>query len=69
MITGYNFFGRLILFFFLLGLEFELNALHLQSKCFTALATPQFHSLRWLVWRWVLENHLPGVALNCDLED
>jgi hypothetical protein len=25
--------------------------------------------LLWFIWRWSLENYLPGLALNCDPPD
>jgi hypothetical protein len=44
-------------FFFLVGLEFQLRALHLQSRCSTGWAAPPVHLL-WLFWRWALTNYL-----------
>jgi hypothetical protein len=38
-------------FFFIVGLGFELRALHLQNRCSTACVTLQ-SVLLWLFWRW-----------------
>jgi hypothetical protein len=58
-------FHHLTFFFFLVGLGFELRALHLQSKC-SVLETHFQTILLWLFWRWDLANYLPGLALNLD---
>jgi hypothetical protein len=46
----------------LVGLEFELRALHLQSKHSTTWVTSPVH----LFWRWGLANYLPGLVSNLD---
>jgi hypothetical protein len=49
------------------GLGFELRALHLQNRYFTAWATPPVHFALVIFWKWVgLENYLSGLALNHD---
>jgi hypothetical protein len=56
--------GQRSFLFFLVGLEFELRALHLQSRCSTL--EPHLQSIwLWLFWRWDLENYFPRLALNC----
>jgi hypothetical protein len=59
--TGFFLFVGLSLF--LVGLRFELRALHLQNRPLE----PHLQSiLLWLFWRWDLVNYLPWLALNCN---
>jgi hypothetical protein len=50
------FFFFFFFFFFMVGLEFELRALCLQSRLESYFQSILF----WLVWRWSLSNYLPG---------
>jgi hypothetical protein len=58
MAGNVHFFLKLItgiIYLFLVGLEFELRASHLQSRCSTTRATTPVHCMLWLFWRW--ESH------------
>jgi hypothetical protein len=54
-----------VCFFLLVGLEFELGLCTCKGGVLPL--EPCLQSiLLWLIWRWVLKNYLPGLALNFD---
>jgi hypothetical protein len=51
--------------FFLVGLGFELRALHLQSRCFVTSATPPVY-FALAILEMGVSNYLPKLASNLD---
>jgi hypothetical protein len=55
--------------YFVVGLRFELGALHLQSKHSIAWVIPPVYFALVIFWRWSLLNYLPQLASNHDPPD
>jgi hypothetical protein len=55
----------LFFFFFLVGIRFEVRALHLQSRCSTTWAMPPVCFVLVILEK-DLVNYLPELASNCD---